>query len=156
MAEESIYGSDRVEQSIDTSDDIFDDVFGADDEKKAAKKKLEEKAKELEEKIKKKENVSSEEKNDNADNEDEDELIEGEEGSTEPELFIDAKMSNEEKKDFEKKARKVKALTNDDRLQKKKTDFQEQIDNGLEKSLKGKGKSGKPIDEELVKQKKET
>jgi len=52
----SIYedDSDRVERTIDTSGDMFDDVFGEDDEKKAAKKRLEEKAKELKEKNNKK------------------------------------------------------------------------------------------------------
>ena len=32
---DSIYSNDRVEKSIDTSDDIFDDVFGEDEEKRA-------------------------------------------------------------------------------------------------------------------------
>ncbi len=48
---DSIYNT--VEKSVDTSEDIFDDVFGADEEKKAARKRMQEKASELEEKLKK-------------------------------------------------------------------------------------------------------
>jgi uncharacterized protein len=48
---DSIYNT--VEKSVDTSEDIFDDVFGADEEKKAARKRMQEKAAELEEKLKK-------------------------------------------------------------------------------------------------------
>jgi uncharacterized protein len=45
------YPKESVEKTIDTSTDIFDDVFGEDKEKIEARKKMSERAKELEEKM---------------------------------------------------------------------------------------------------------
>jgi len=139
---ESIYDDNRVEKSIDTSDDIFDDVFGEDEEKKIAKKKMIEKAKELAEANKKKEEKTNskkeleEEENDGEEEDkleeedselDEDEeLDEEEEADKDPELFVDV----EEAKKI------VSEKTDHGLLKTKKNDFSKQIKDGLEKSVK--------------------
>ncbi len=137
--DDSIYDNDRVETSIDTSKDMFDDVFGEDDEKKAARKRLEEKANELKEKQKNK----SVEKENKEDDEDEDELIEEESESEEkePELFLEVSEEDKEKKD------KVKEKIKDKKFGKKKSNYNEIVKDGMEKSiesgLKQKRTSGK-------------
>ena len=44
---DSIYSDGRVEKSIDTSSDMFDDVFGEEEEKKKARQIMGAKAEEL-------------------------------------------------------------------------------------------------------------
>ncbi len=152
MAEEekkdSIYDSDRVETSIDTEPDLFDDVFGTDDEKKAARKRLQEKAKELAEKNKKKQDKAGSDENDeeesqgwengkknneDLDDEDEDEVIEDndeEDTSKEPEVFLD-------KDDVERLTKNRKET--EERLKiiggKKKSNFKDIVKDGMEKSI---------------------
>ena len=102
MAEdESIYDSSRVEKSIDTSDDIFDDVFGEDDEKKASKQKMKVKAEELNEKEKKKrqKEEESDEEEDDEDEEDEDESEDDEEGDEDEEESDEDEDESDEEDD---------------------------------------------------------
>ncbi|MBT4870517.1 MAG: ATP-binding protein [Candidatus Diapherotrites archaeon] len=144
---DSIYSNDRVEKSIDTSDDIFDDVFGEDEEKRAAKKKMMQRAKELAEKNEGKEKATEsedptkilekdedleEETDEELDEEDEEDLEdEEEEEEKDPELFIDV----EEAKKIVKEKTKPKVLTS------KKNDFKKQIKDGLNKSVKNSGET---------------
>ncbi|MBT4596992.1 MAG: DUF853 family protein [Candidatus Diapherotrites archaeon] len=151
---DSVYDNDRVEKSIDTSDDIFDDVFGEDDEKKASKQKLKAKAEELSEKEKKKrktEEDAEEEEDDESEEEDEDseedeeetdddeeeddeEEAEDEEDSDEdeseeePELFLDKAQA----KDLEKKARELEKKINP---KKSKSNYNQIVKEGLAKSI---------------------
>jgi hypothetical protein len=165
---DSIYNT--VETSVDTSEDIFDDVFGADEEKKAARKRMQEKAAELEEKLKKEKsdletnNIQKEKpisddsideddddefmkemaakkaqanKNTNPsqtndlEDDDEDEIIDDEKDSSEPELFLDSEQIKEIKKNKDDEI--AKRL--DTRFGKKKSDFNEQVNDGLAKSI---------------------
>jgi len=114
MAEESIYG-DAVERSIDAGgNDLFDEVFGEDNEKKAAKEKLKAHAEELKkakDKMEtKNENNKKTQNDDKEDKEDDDEEIEGEEGSTEPELFGEV----EDEEEMKKKAKEINEEEDED------------------------------------------
>jgi len=148
---DSIYNEDRVEKTIDTSGDIFDDVFGEDEEKKEAKKKMLARAQELAENSKKKEEKETGTKeeldeedetnkknntNDEDDDEDEDDIDdeEDEKEDDEPELFIDV--------DEAKKI--VKQKTEHGLLKRKKNDFNKQVKENMEKNFqKSKETTGK-------------
>ncbi|MDD3084252.1 MAG: ATP-binding protein, partial [Candidatus ainarchaeum sp.] len=114
MEEDSIYNDDRVEKTIDTEKDIFDDVFGEDDEKKNARKKMREKAMEL---IGKKENEKK-----------------VEEDSNEPELFVDVEEIKNAKKRLETISGKNKNNFNDI----VKEGMEKTIENNNKKELSGK------------------
>jgi uncharacterized protein len=159
---DSIYNN-AVEKSVDTSEDIFDDVFGADDEKKAARKKMQEKAAELEEKLKKEtakeeteeesdedeesddedetdeedsEDDETEDDDSDEDDDDEDEESDDEDETDEEDSDEDPELflDSEQAKEIKKKKDEV-----DNRLSttsgKKKSDFNKQVKDGLAKSI---------------------
>ncbi|MDD3159575.1 MAG: DUF87 domain-containing protein [Candidatus ainarchaeum sp.] len=152
----SIY-ENSVEKKIEIEDDdIFDDVFGQDEEKKKSKEIMKQKAKEISEKQKKEESKNKEEDKKSTDDDDEDDTEYEEEKSTEeePELFLDTDQIKEIKKkshlnDKQKeKEFKIKTKTKFDRT---KSDFDEQVEEGLENSIKkglGGGKLELKIHEE--------
>lgn len=175
--EDSIYEDDRVEKSFDDEPDIFDDVFGEDEERAAARKKMKEKAeengkkKEKEAKEKIKENKTDddlEENDDNEDDEDEDEESDEEDDTEEdeedsydePDLFIDKDIKDESKlDDAGAPDQKVPNQVDDDLEEKKKlvdeklgkkkktSNFNQMIEEGLNKSIK-KGSEDSIIDAE--------
>jgi DNA helicase HerA-like ATPase len=164
----SIYG-DRVEESIEgESKDMFDEVFEEDEDEKAAKKKLAEKASELK-KLKEKQVQKVEEKatdsisnkeNEDDENEDEDDDEVEDTGNVEPVLF--GEVGNEEKIEKERSKDNEEFDSNTDafdavdaggkRPKKTETNFDEIVDDGLQNSIKkgeesikksGKGYGGK-------------
>ncbi len=170
MSEEnkSIY-SDRVEESIESeSKDMFDEVFEEDEEEKEARKKLAEKAEELK-KIKEKQALKIEEKinedktekkedDDESDEDEDDDEIE-DSGNVEPTIFGEVeteennKRNKENNEEFDSTTDAFDAVDAGGKKPKKtNTNFDEIVDDGLEKSIKkgeesikknGKGYGGK-------------
>ncbi|MEK6959091.1 MAG: ATP-binding protein, partial [archaeon] len=160
-----------IETSIEEKDnpDMFDDVFGEDEEKKEARKKMSEKAKELKKKKVKPEiqSITSEEgeegkakkakpegkddSDEKEDPEDEDEEIE-EDGTenVEPQIFTDSDKEEAEEA-FESKDETIEnqeaGMIN--KKKNKNSDFENTIKEGMEKSIK-KGMGGGKLDIQTI------
>jgi len=164
--EGSIYG-DRVEETIVSEDkDVFDDVFGEDEEKKESRKKLKEKAEELKKNKEKKQaeqnqtsaqttaSTNSEKKeNKKEDNEDDDgDEVEADEesASTEPVIFGEAE--DKDTTDFETKEEAFENVDAGGKHKKSTSNFDDMVKENMEKSIAketgkkngvGKGMGGK-------------
>jgi DNA helicase HerA-like ATPase len=148
MAEEqksSVYG-DRVETSIETEEkDAFDDIFGEDEEKQAARKRLKEKFEV------KNANSKASEKEDSDEDDDGDEVEDDENSSTEPVIFGEVKdetdKNNED--DFETKSEAFEMADVGGKKKKSKSNFDDMVKENMEKSIAketkapGKGMGGK-------------
>jgi len=151
-----ITSSERIEKTIETEDkDIFDDVFEEDEEEKAAKKKRKEKAEELKQKQSKgsEKKIDGDDDEDADDKDDEDEEIEEEATSTEPVIFGEVKEKDsdavelaeeseeddsvEEDEEFETKDEAFDAVDAGGKRKKSKSNFDDIVKEGLEKSLNG-------------------
>jgi len=156
MSEDLI--NSRVEKGIETEDkDMFDDVFGEDAEKKEARKRMAQKAQEksktnskkdsddnetdedeaqeeYEEPEKSESKKSKKEEQDDETEDEDEELEEDEDDAKEPQLFGEADETKGE--EFESKEDAFEAVdAGGIKRKKSKSDFDEIVDNGLEKSL---------------------
>ncbi|MFA6420222.1 MAG: DUF87 domain-containing protein, partial [archaeon] len=145
---DSIYG-DRVEESIEAEEkDVFDDVFGEDEEKKESRKKLKERLDELQ-KHKKADSNKKEEKDKNSeskkdsDDEDDDgdEVEEDEPSSTEPVIF--GEVETTDTNDFETKEEAFENVDAGGKKRKSKSNFDDMVKENMEKSIANESKAGK-------------
>ncbi|MFA5930693.1 MAG: ATP-binding protein [archaeon] len=160
----SIYTSDRVEETIESEDkDVFDDVFGEDEEKKESRKKLKEKVEELKKTKTKKETNSNqatsktESDSDDDDDEDGDEVEEDEPSSVEPVIFGEVKEGDNV--EFETKEEAFETVDAGGKHKKSKSNFDDMVKENMEKSIakemnsksgSGKGMGGK-LDLKVIK-----
>ncbi|MFA5125877.1 MAG: LAGLIDADG family homing endonuclease [archaeon] len=141
---------ERVEKTIETEDkDMFSEVFGEDEDEKQAKKKLQEKAGELrkqkeksaesaKESEEKEEEAPTEKKAKEEDEDDDGDEVEEEPGSSvEPVIFGEA-----EDEEFETKEEAFENVDAGGKRKKSKNNFDEMVNEGLEKSISGNGKNG--------------
>jgi len=138
---------ERVEKTIETEDkDMFSEVFGEDEDEKQAKKKLQEKAGELKkQKEKTTENKEEKEKESpqgkKAEKEDEDD--DGDEVEEEPGASVEPVIFGEaEDKEFETKEEAFENVDAGGKRKKSKNNFDEMVNEGLEKSISGNGANG--------------
>lgn len=132
---ESIY--DDIKTNSDASDDLFEDVFGEDEEKKQAKLRMQEKAKELLEKNKKNEdntdlenttkNIGPKEINETKENNKIKEPIKKIDKIKENKKIVDLTI---DRKEIKKAKERLEVSSG-----KRKTNFNEIVEEGLEKTL---------------------
>jgi len=163
--------SERIEKTIETEDkDIFDDVFEEDEEEKAAKKKRQEKATELKQKQSKsvEKSIDGDDDEDSSDEDDKDaedkdgeddedeEIEEEDKSSAEPVIFGEVKEKGsdsielaeeneedgeDEEEEFETKEEAFETVDAGGKHKKSKSNFDEMVKEGLEKSLGNKNVS---------------